>query len=129
VRSLHPKTSLVKVKTTTWTICVLSYLNAINICGVPKMSRAPKFNLFVGARIFMQTTKKGDTFLLMFFPHQMLNHLIMRFFISRRNSRMCLKRIMLTPYWIIVHMIAPLILKREHNLHSARSTTYHKTNV
>jgi hypothetical protein len=23
-------------------------------------------------------------------------------------------------------MIAPLILKREHNLHSAQSTTYHK---
>jgi hypothetical protein len=42
---------------------------------------------------------------------------------------MCLKRKMSTPYWSIVHMIAPLFLKKQHNLHLAQSTTYHKTNV
>jgi hypothetical protein len=26
-------------------------------------------------------------------------------------------------------MIAPLILKREHNLHSTQSTTYHEMNM
>jgi hypothetical protein len=129
VISLHLKTSLMDVKTTTWTICVLSYLNVINIWGMPKMSRVQKLNLFVGAKAFMQIAKKGDAFLSMFFPHQMLNHFIMRFLISIRNSKMCLKRRMLTPYQNIVHMIAPLILKREHNLHSARSITYHRTNV
>ncbi len=129
VRNLHPKTSLVKVKTATWTIRVLSPLNVINIWGVPKMSRAQKLNLFIGVKTFMQTAKKGYAFLSMFFPHQMLNHLIMKFLFSVRYSRMCLKRIMLTLYWNVVHMIGPLILKREHNFHSTKSITYHKMNV
>jgi hypothetical protein len=123
------KKSLVKVKTATWTIRVLSPLNVINIWGVPKMSRAQKLNLFIGVKTFMQTAKKGYAFLSMFFPHQMLNHLIMKFLFSVRYSRMCLKRIMLTLYWNFVHMIRPLILKREHNFHSTKSITYHKMNV
>ncbi len=129
MRSLHPKTSLVKVKTTTLTTCVLSSLNVINIWGMPKMLKAQKLNLFIGARAFMQTAKKRHAFLSMFFPHQMLNHRIMKFLLSIRNSRMCLKRKMLTPYRNIIHMIVALILKREHNLHLARSITCHKMNV
>jgi hypothetical protein len=47
--------------------------------------------LFVVTRAFMQAAKKGDAFLIYAFLHQMLNCLIMRFFPSIRNSRMCLK--------------------------------------
>lgn len=65
----------------------------------------------------------------MFFPHQLLNHLIVKPLPSIRNLRTCLKNRMLTPYRSILHMIAPLILKMEHNLHSDQSTTYHKTNL
>jgi hypothetical protein len=46
----------------------------INIWEVLKMSRAQKFNLFIGARAFMQTAKKRDAFLSMFFPHQSPHH-------------------------------------------------------
>jgi len=65
----------------------------------------------------------------MIFPHQMLNCLIIKFLPNIKNSRTCLKRITLTPYQNIVDMIASLILKREHNLHSGESTTYHKMNL
>jgi hypothetical protein len=56
-------------------------------------------------------------FLFMFFPHQMLNHIHMKFLPNTKNSRMCLKREMWTPCPNIDHMTTPLILWKEHNLH------------
>jgi len=59
----------------------------------------------------------------------MLNHFVTRFLPNIRNSRTCLKIRTLTPYQNIIQMIAPLTLKKEHNLHLGRSTTWHKTNL
>jgi hypothetical protein len=56
-------------------------------------------------------------------PHQMLNHIHVRFLLNTKNSKMCLKIKMLTPCACINHATAPLILKKECNLHSDPSIT------
>ncbi len=85
--------------------------------------------LFVGAKAFMKATTRGDAFLFMFFPHQMLTHVHMKFLPSTKNLRMCLKRKIWTPYPSIDHTTTPLILWRECNLHSNPSIICHKMNL
>ncbi len=104
--------------------CVLISFNVTNIWKMPKMSRTQKLCLLEQDLSCKLPRKKMHSWS-MFFPHQILNCFVMRFLHNIRNSRMCLKRKTLTLYQNIVHMIAPLILKKEHNLHSGWFTTYH----
>jgi hypothetical protein len=84
--------------------------------------------LLVGVKNFIQATKKGDAFLIHTIlsldvepcPHEILP--------NAKHSRMCLRR-MQTPYPNIDHMITPLILKKELNLHLDPSIICHKTNL
>jgi hypothetical protein len=96
--------------------------------GGKKRPRCPK-PLFIGAKAFMKATIKEMHFLFMFFPHQMLNHVHMKFLPNTKNSKMCLKRGMWTFCPNINHMIAPLILWKKCNLHSDPSIICHKTNL
>jgi hypothetical protein len=66
--------------------------------------------------------KKRDMFLIYLLPTQNVVRINMRSII---NTKMCLKRKMLTPCQNIYHMIARLIL----NLHLDPSTTYHNMNL
>jgi hypothetical protein len=65
----------------------------------------------------MKVATKGYSLWFMFFLHQMLNHIHMKFLLSTKNSRMCLRREMWTPCPNIDNTIAPLILWKECNLH------------
>ncbi len=65
----------------------------------------------------------------MFFLHQMLNHVHMKFLPNTKNSRMCLRRKMQTHYPNIDHTIVPLILWKQNNLHLDPSTICHKTKL
>jgi hypothetical protein len=73
--------------------------------------------------------KQDMHFLFKFFPHQMLNHVHMNFFPNTKNSRMCLRGKMQTPCPSIDCITIPLILRKEHNLHSNPSIIFHKTNL
>jgi hypothetical protein len=128
MKNLHPKTSSVKSKNISWMSHVLSSLNVANIWGIPKMSKAQKL-CALEQKLSCKLPKKERHSLSMIFPHQMLNRIIMKFLPNIKNARTCLKRKTLTPYQSIVDMIASLILKRDHNLHSGQSTTYHKMNL
>jgi hypothetical protein len=61
--------------------------------------------------------KEEMHFLFMLFSHKMLNHIHMKFLLNTKNLKMCLRREMWTPCTNIDHMIAPLILWKEHNFH------------
>lgn len=65
--------------------------------------------LFVGARAFMQAAKKKDAFLIYVLPASDVELFHHEFFSQYKEFKVCLKRKTLTPYWNIVHMIAPLI--------------------
>jgi hypothetical protein len=70
----------------------------------------------------MHVTKKGDAFLIYVLPMEgveLPHHEILSYY---KEFKGMFKRIMLTPSHNIAHMIAPLILKREHNLHLDPST-------
>ncbi len=73
--------------------------------------------------------KEEMHFLFMFFLHQMLNHIHIQFFPNTKNLKMCLRREMWTPCTNIDHMIAPLILWKEHNFHLDPSIICHKSNL
>jgi len=59
--------------------------------GNIKRFRCPKV-LFVGAKGFMQATKKGNAFFIYFLPSLDVEYIHMRFLPNTKNSRMCLKK-------------------------------------
>jgi hypothetical protein len=77
----------------------------------------------------MKVITRGDAFFIYTFPSTNVEHVHMKFLPRPKNSRMCLKRKMKTPYLNIDHMIALLILCNEHNLHLNPSTICHKMNL
>jgi hypothetical protein len=85
--------------------------------------------LFVGAKVFMKVATKGDAFLFMFFLHQMLTHVHIKFLPSTKNLNMRLKKEIRTPCPSIDHTTAPLILWKECNLHSNTFIICHKMNL
>ncbi len=85
--------------------------------------------LFIGAKGFVQATKKGDAFFIYVLPSLDVEHVHMRFLPSTNNSRICLKKECRHFAQHINHMISPLILKKEHNFHLNPSSIYHKTNL
>jgi hypothetical protein len=85
--------------------------------------------LFIGARVFMQVTKKGNAFFIYVLPTSKVELLCHDIPSQYKEFKDMFERKTLTPYQSIVHMIALLILKRGHSLHLSQSTTYHKTNL
>ncbi len=70
----------------------------------------------------MYVAKKGDAFLINVLPMEGVEsprHEIPSYY---KEFKVMFKRRMLTPSHNIIHMIAPLILRREHNLHLDPST-------
>ncbi len=91
--------------------------------------RCPK-PLFVGAKAFMKVATKWDAFLIYVLPSPNVEPCLdMKFLPNTKNSRMCLKIEMQTPCPSIDHMIAPLILWKEHNFHLDPSIICCKTNL
>ncbi len=71
---------------------------------------------------FMHVAKKGDAFLIYVLSMEgveSLHHEIPSYY---KEFKDMFERRMLTPSHNIIHMIAPLILRREHNLHLDPST-------
>jgi hypothetical protein len=86
--------------------------------------------LFVGAKTFMKVATKGDAFLIYVLPSPNVEPCFkMKFPPNTKNSKMCLRREMQTPCPNIDHMIAPLILWKEHNLHLDPFIICCKTNL
>ncbi len=86
--------------------------------------------LFVEAKTFMKVATKGYAFLIYVIPSPNVEPCLnMKFFPNTKNSRMCLRREMQTSCPSIDHMITPLILWKEHNLHSDPSIICRKMNL
>jgi hypothetical protein len=96
--------------------------------GGTRRPRCPK-PLFVTTKAFMKVTTRGDAFFIYVFPLPNVEPRHMKFLPCTKNSKMCLKREMQTPCPNIDHITTPLILWKEHNLHSDPSIICCKTNL
>jgi hypothetical protein len=79
----------------------------------------------------MHVTKKGDAILIYVFHTQDVeshqHEMLLQY--KLKNTRMCLRKRILTPCWNINHIIVQLIYKKEHNILLDPSTICHKVNL
>jgi hypothetical protein len=87
--------------------------------GKPKSTRKLRCPepLFVGIKAFIKVVTRRDAFLICVHPSPNLNHIHMKFLPSNKEFKDVFEKKLQTPCPNIDHMIAPLILWKECNLH------------